>query len=123
MAPAVWQAADGYLTAHVDAAQTKVHMIHHLFHAVAQQVDWDGMAERWLRTTLPACGILVEPEQPFSAWKPSPAPMGATVPQLYAISIAWSRTASCAITAWKGISHRDGDALPMAHQSAKCFLQ
>ena len=62
---AVAGAADDYLVAHVDAAQTKVHMIDHLFHAVARQVDWGLLAERWLRRQLPACGILVEPEQPL----------------------------------------------------------
>lgn len=81
--PAVTQAAEGYLTAHVDAAQTKVHMIHHLFHAVARQVDWDGMAERWLRAALPACGILVEPDQPLSDMDAIARANGRTVPLLY----------------------------------------
>ncbi|HEY3377944.1 MAG TPA: BREX system ATP-binding domain-containing protein [Armatimonadota bacterium] len=83
VAPAVRQAADGYLTAHVDAAQTKVHMVHQLFHAVARQVDWDGMAERWLRAALPACGILVEPEQPFSDMETIAHANGRSVQMLY----------------------------------------
>lgn len=36
--------AEGYLFAFVDAAKTKVHMIDHLFHEVARQVDWNGLA-------------------------------------------------------------------------------
>lgn len=35
---------EGYLFAGVDAAKTRVHMIDHLFHAIAQQVDWDDLA-------------------------------------------------------------------------------
>ena len=63
VAPALVAAAEGYLIAHVDAAQTKVHMINHLFHAVARQVDWDALTERWLRAHLPANGIFIAPEQ------------------------------------------------------------
>lgn len=84
VAPAVREAAVGYLTAHVDAAQTKVHMVHQLFHAVAQQVDWDDMAERWLRTALPTCGILVEPEQSLAEIETIAQANGRSVPQLYA---------------------------------------
>jgi len=83
VAPAVREAAEGYLTAHVDAAQTKVHMVHQLFHAVARQVDWDGMAERWLRVALPACGILVEPEQPLSEMDAIARANGRSVSLLY----------------------------------------
>ena len=83
MARAVRQAADGYLTAHVDAAQTKVHMIHQLFHAVARQVDWEGMADHWLRMALPATGILVEPEQPFSDMEAIAHANGRAVSALY----------------------------------------
>ena len=83
VAPAVRQAAEGYLTAHVDAARTKAHMIHHLFHAVAQQVDWDGMAERWLRANLPTCGILIEPDQPLSDIDAIAHANGRAVPSLY----------------------------------------
>jgi len=82
--PAIQQAAEGYLAAHVDATQTKVHMIHHLFHAVARQMDWDGMAERWLRAALPDCGILVEPDQPLSNIDEIARMNGRTVPLLYA---------------------------------------
>ncbi len=36
--------SEGYLFASVDAAKTAVHMIDHLFHAVARQVDWGDLA-------------------------------------------------------------------------------
>lgn len=62
----VADAADGYLIARVDAAQTKVHLIHHLFHAVARQVDWDALAERWLRARLETNGILIPPRIPLA---------------------------------------------------------
>ncbi|MCX5998297.1 MAG: DUF2791 family P-loop domain-containing protein [Chloroflexi bacterium] len=50
----VRQAAEenGYLFASVDAAKTKVHMIERVFHDVARQVDWDGLAYAFLRSTL-----------------------------------------------------------------------
>src|SRR3972149_10212455 len=35
---------EGFLFAFVDAASTKIHMIDKLFHEVARQVDWDGLA-------------------------------------------------------------------------------
>jgi hypothetical protein len=35
---------EGYLFAFVDAASTKIHMVDKLFHEVARQVDWDGLA-------------------------------------------------------------------------------
>jgi len=35
---------EGFLFTFVDAASTKIHMVDKLFHAVAKQVDWDGMA-------------------------------------------------------------------------------
>ena len=83
IAPAIRQEATGYLTAHVDAMQTKVHMVHHLFHAIARQVDWDALAERWLRTALPGCGILVEPDQPLSDIDAIARNNGRSVPLLY----------------------------------------
>lgn len=35
---------EGFLFAFVDAALTKIHMVDKLFHEVARQVDWDGLA-------------------------------------------------------------------------------
>ncbi|MGI9182067.1 MAG: BREX system ATP-binding domain-containing protein [Longimicrobiaceae bacterium] len=37
-------AAAGYAYARVDAAEVKVHMIDRVFHTVARQIDWDGLA-------------------------------------------------------------------------------
>lgn len=36
--------AEGYQFAWVDAATTRVHMIDHVFHEVAQQIDWDELS-------------------------------------------------------------------------------
>lgn len=36
------------LTAHVDAAQTRVHLMHELFFAVAGTLPWDGLVQRYL---------------------------------------------------------------------------
>jgi hypothetical protein len=36
--------SEGYVYAHVDAAEVKIHMIDRLFFAVARQVDWDALA-------------------------------------------------------------------------------
>ena len=55
----------GYCVARVDAAATKVHMIDQIFHAVARQVDWPGLTDRWLRDLLNNNGIFVAPEQPL----------------------------------------------------------
>ena len=35
---------EGFLFAFVDAKSTKIHMVDKLFHEVARQVDWDGLA-------------------------------------------------------------------------------
>src|SRR3989339_1109422 len=35
---------EGFLFAFVDAASTKIHMVDKLFHEVARQIDWDGLA-------------------------------------------------------------------------------
>jgi hypothetical protein len=82
-ADAVAGAAEGYLVVRVDAAETKVHMIHHLFHAVARQVDWDGLVERWLRARLQANGILVDPAQPLAEMDQIARANGMPTPQLF----------------------------------------
>src|SRR5687767_3619224 len=51
-------AADsGYLTAVVDAAVHKVHMIDHVFFAVAEQVPWQESVERVLIRLASADGL------------------------------------------------------------------
>jgi len=76
-------AAAEYLCVHVDAARTKVHMINHLFHAVARQIEWDALAERWLRLRLPDAGILVEPDHPLADMEAIARANGLPLPQLH----------------------------------------
>jgi hypothetical protein len=52
---------DGFANVVVDAANVKVHMIDHVFTAIAAQLDWDALAEAVVRraygrTDLPAAG-------------------------------------------------------------------
>lgn len=44
--------AGRFVTARVDAVQTRVHMMEQLFFAVAPQVDWDGLAAHAVRAAL-----------------------------------------------------------------------
>lgn len=44
--------AEGYLCVSVDAVRTKIHMVDHLFHEIARQVDWDGLAYAFVRRIL-----------------------------------------------------------------------
>ena len=53
----------GYLVAWVDAAATKVQAIEQIFFAVARQVDWEAVTERWLRDRFAENGYRVAPEQ------------------------------------------------------------
>jgi hypothetical protein len=55
----------GYCFAAVDSARTKIHMIDHLFHAVARQLDWDALARDYVRALLAANGYAV-PTDPES---------------------------------------------------------
>lgn len=41
--------AAGLAVAHVDAAAVKVHLVDHLFAAIARQLDWEAVARGWLR--------------------------------------------------------------------------
>jgi hypothetical protein len=56
---------EGYQFAFIDAAQTKVHMIDKVFHAIAiaRQVDWDQLAFSFLSRILPQNGYKVPSEQ------------------------------------------------------------
>jgi hypothetical protein len=45
---------DGYLPVHVDAADTRIHMIEQVFFELARQVDWDALAIRAVRGALDA---------------------------------------------------------------------
>jgi hypothetical protein len=51
--------------AFIDAAMTKLHLIDHLFHEVARQVDWDSLAEAVVRGLLAGSGFTVAPDEPL----------------------------------------------------------
>jgi hypothetical protein len=76
-------ASQRYLVARVDAAQTKVHLIDRLFCAVARQVDWDGVTDRYLRALLRAHGIRVEEGLPLEDMDAIAAANGRMKPDLY----------------------------------------
>src|ERR1051326_1258233 len=43
----------------VDAATTRIHFIDQLFHSVAAQIDWDGLAAVLMRRLLAADGFVL----------------------------------------------------------------
>ena len=47
----------GFVAASVDAATCKVHLLHNLFHEVARQIDWDGLARDFVRRLLLGAGL------------------------------------------------------------------
>lgn len=51
------------LLVHVDSAQTRVHQIEAIFFNVARQIDWDGLAEHWLRAKFADNGYDLKPQQ------------------------------------------------------------
>jgi len=62
--------AEGYLFASVEAEKTAVHMIDHLFHEVARQVDWDDLAFSFIHRILSESGYNIPPQrQEFSLRK------------------------------------------------------
>lgn len=50
---------EGYQFAFVDAAKTKIHMIEHVFHRIAQQVDWDELTFSFLSRILHESGYKI----------------------------------------------------------------
>ncbi len=44
--------AEGYVVARIDAAAVRVHMIDRVFHEIARQVDWDALAQVYVRRVL-----------------------------------------------------------------------
>src|SRR4029453_5194033 len=48
--------AEGYQFVWVDAATTRVHMIDHWFHEIAQQIDWDDLPFSFVARLLAAQG-------------------------------------------------------------------
>jgi len=61
--------AEGYLFASVEAEKTAVHMIDHLFHEVARQVNWDNLAFSFVSRILSDDGLNVPSQQEFSLRK------------------------------------------------------
>lgn len=61
--------AEGYLFATIDAEKTKVHMIDHIFHDVARQVDWDELAFSFVSRILSNNGFTVPARQEFNIRK------------------------------------------------------
>jgi hypothetical protein len=55
--------SEGYLFACVDAAKTRIHMIDHLFHSVARQVDWDDLAFSFMYRILSESGYNIPPHR------------------------------------------------------------
>src|SRR5437879_7249319 len=76
-------AAQGYLVARVDAAETRVHMIDRLFFAVARQVDWDAATDQYVRSLLQEHGIQVEDGQSLQDMDAIAALNGRLKPDLY----------------------------------------
>jgi hypothetical protein len=58
-------ATRGHLVARVDSATVRLYMIDKVFHAVAQQIDWDDLTANRLRRLLLDNGIEVEPDRPL----------------------------------------------------------
>ena len=59
----------GYLFATIDAAQTGVHMIDHIFHEVARQVEWDDLAFSFVSSILSANGFKIPSQNEFNIRK------------------------------------------------------
>jgi P-loop Domain of unknown function (DUF2791) len=53
--------AHGFQLAILDATEVRLHLIDRLFHAVARQVDWDGLARAFLERLLRARGLRLPP--------------------------------------------------------------
>ncbi len=51
----------GFQFAFVDAAQARLHLVDKLFHAVAQQIDWDALARAHLERLLRVRGLRLPP--------------------------------------------------------------
>jgi hypothetical protein len=49
----------GFMTAAVDAASCKAHLLHNLFHEVARQVDWETLARDFVRRIVLDAGLVL----------------------------------------------------------------
>jgi hypothetical protein len=61
--------AEGYLFSTIDAAKTGVHMIDHIFHAVARQIEWDDLVFSFVSSILSNNGFTVPSRQEFNIRK------------------------------------------------------
>ena len=60
--------AHGFQVASLDASEVRLHLIDRLFHAVARQVDWDGLARAYVERLLRARGLRLPPApEPLAA--------------------------------------------------------
>jgi hypothetical protein len=73
----------GYLVAGVDAARTRIHMIDRVFQAVARQVDWDSVTDRYLRALFAEHGIVVPEGCPLEEIDAIAAANGRLKPDLF----------------------------------------
>jgi hypothetical protein len=55
----------GYPVVRVDSGRTRVQRMDYLFFAIARQIDWDSLAERYLRDRLAENGIAVAEDKPL----------------------------------------------------------
>jgi len=61
--------SEGYLFATIDAAQTGVHMIDHIFHEVARQIQWDDLAYSFVSRLISNNGYKVPSHHEFNIRK------------------------------------------------------
>lgn len=54
---------EGYQFAKADAQYTKIHMVDRLFHKIAKQIDWDGLAFEFVRGLLTQNGYQIPPSR------------------------------------------------------------
>lgn len=77
------------VAARVDAAHTRVHMIEHIFFEVARQIDWDALAQRWLRAQFRANGYALKEGQSLQDIEGIAAMRGVRAPDVLAEAGRW----------------------------------
>jgi hypothetical protein len=75
--------AERCLVARVDASQTRVQQIDRLFYAVARQVEWEAVTDRYMRALLHEEGIQVDPALPLHEMDAIADANGRLKPDLY----------------------------------------
>lgn len=73
----------GYKAVQVSAADIRIHMIDQLFYAVARQIDWDTLTDRWLRDLLTQNGIAIPDGTSLQDTEALAAFNGLLVPDLF----------------------------------------